>query len=579
MKKTLDKIHVRTLFFIAIALTTFVPLVITPIIQYKTSSDIITNKINNVTVEKLEQIDIRMGDIIDDLIVASNVVVLDNVIQDLLGTEDITFFDRQKITEQMHIMEAANLYPYNVMTTIIELDGDVYTTADTSQVEFPIFESDQWFVDTINNNGFFLWRAPVESIIDDDVSVDTILLSRVIKSNTGVEKGVFVLNVYIERKLNHILEPTVGLEREELYIINESGDILLTSNETLKFYDKNWFQSLTEATNLEVNRDGEELIVNSKNLSKTKWRLIQVIPKSSIYRENNEFLLQTLLVNGIILIITWIIAFYFANAFTKPVRLLSAIMEKAGEEGFKNKADIGGNHEITVLNDSYNNMINQINKLIIDIQKEADEKQKRHFEALQAQINPHFLLNTLNGIKWLCVIEGAKNAEKMLLSLGQLLENMYFKNEDVVSLGEELKLLKSYVEIQKMRYGSGFTVNYKVSGEFMSTKVPVLLLQPLVENAIIHGISEIDEKGIIEIDAYKDAYMYIVVSDNGIGMGKEQKDNLKHKKRDKYSSIGVQNVYERIKLYYGSECDLIIESTVGVGTKIILKIKDTIEKR
>jgi two-component system, sensor histidine kinase YesM len=331
----------------------------------------------------------------------------------------------------------------------------------------------------------------------------------------------------------------------------------------------------------------QKLIINDQSVNvnvvitdKTNWKIIQIISNKQIYKETNDFLAKTMLINTILFLATLLLGYYIANTFTKPIRQLSALMEESPNSDFKQKSGITGSYEVNKLSESYNYMIDKINVLIGDIQFEANEKQKKNLEALQAQINPHFLLNTLNGIKWLCVIEEAKTAEKMLLSLGQLLENMYFKNEEIVTLEKEIELLKSYCEIQKMRYGKRFDVAYYIDDKYLDVEVPVLLLQPIVENCILHAVSELDVLGKIDITVYEEPeYIFISIADNGIGMTKEQIDRLlQGKVKDKYSGIGIKNVKDRIQLYYNGACDLTVESQLNKGTEVILKIKNKINK-
>lgn len=577
MKRSL---HVRTLFFIAIATVVFVPLIISPIIQHFYISNILNEKIDTLINEKLEQITLRIEDIIDDIIVASNVVVLDQQLYDLVDSEEETKLSkRMKVIKKLQNMENANLYPYNAITSIIDLEGNVYSTALTTGGINPNYTKQAWYQETIKANGFFIWKAPVRAMMDDTTEGETISLSRLLKSEAGKVYGVFVMNLFLERRLLTILDRTDGLEGEEIYLVNEMGDIILSSSDVGLYYDKELFKNMSEVANVEKKLFGEEVIVNSLYNRKTDWKIIHVIPKKEVYQETDELFQKVLFINIIVFLMALLFGYYVANRFTKPIRQLSQMMEDVVEHKFKKHSEIKGSHEINILSASYNVMIDRIEKLISDIQFVEREKQKKHLEALQAQISPHFLLNTLNGIKWLCVIEGAKNAEKMILSLGQLLENMYFKNDEIVSLKEEIDLLKSYVEIQKMRYGGRFSVIYDVE-EFLDMDIPVLLLQPIIENAIIHGIVASDGLGEIIISVEKSKVceiVFIKIKDNGIGIKQEEIDKIYEKKEQKISSIGIKNVNERIKLYYGNDCGVEICSE-NQGTNVILTIKEHLER-
>ena len=571
-------LHIRNMFFIAILAVSIVPLIIMPVVRYNNTSRILNEKINTLTTEKVHQIALRFDDIIDDIIVGSNAVALDQEIYTIIHTNEKAFNRQKGIITKLQEVESANLYPYNVISTFIDFDGNVYTTAIFPDRTLPDFRQETWYGDTIDNNGFFLWRAPVNPALDSIQDVEAVALSRMLKTESGTPYGVFLMEVYLERKVAHILAPTDGLSSEEIYIVNEDGRIILSAKEDNQYYDEELFKEMGARVNEPMSIGGKPVVVNCQSVNKTDWKIVHIISTDDIYKETNELLRQTLLLNSLILILSMIFAYYVANWFTRPVRALSTIMDEAGEHGFKEKSKVTGSQEINKLSDSYNRMIDEIDGLIHDIQAQEKEKRQKHMEALQAQINPHFLLNTLNGIKWLCVIESAPSAEKMLLSLGQLLENMYFKNEEVVTLREEIDLLKSYCEIQKMRYGSRFDMTYDIEDTYMDMKIPVLLLQPIVENSIIHGLADVDDNGRIVIYVYEEnEFIYISISDNGVGMDEHQAAAFFAKDTDKYGSIGMANVRDRVELYFGEGSGVTVSAAPNEGTEVLIRI--SVEER
>lgn len=201
------------------------------------------------------------------------------------------------------------------------------------------------------------------------------------------------------------------------------------------------------------------------------------------------------------------------------------------------------------------------------------EKEECRLLALQTQIQPHFLFNTLNGIKWLCIIESAPTAERMIESLGHILEYSLGKTKDCVTLEEELTCLKHYVELQKMRYGNIFDVFYEIDEKLLKLEVPVLILQPLVENSIIHGIREKEDRGEIWIRARQtDDEAVISVEDNGEGISEERICEILNG-NGTTGNIGVVNVKERMELYYrDSRFEIVSEEGRGTRIQMILKI-------
>jgi hypothetical protein len=236
----------RSIFYLAIIIISFIPLIVTPIIQYFYTREILNNKINALASEKVQQINSNMGDIIDDIIVATNVIALDNELLKLLqNTESNAFAKRRTVLSKLQQMEVANLYPYNVITTVIDFQGNVYSTAQASMKEYPDFTQEEWYKETLNRNGFFLWSAPIDPILDNIGNTKTIAIARLLKRENGQKCGVMIMNVYLERKIVHILDSASGINGEEIFITNETGERILSSRvDMLQYYDKerlaNW---------------------------------------------------------------------------------------------------------------------------------------------------------------------------------------------------------------------------------------------------------------------------------------------------------------------------------------------------
>ena len=198
------------------------------------------------------------------------------------------------------------------------------------------------------------------------------------------------------------------------------------------------------------------------------------------------------------------------------------------------------------------------------------EKEECRLLALQTQIQPHFLLNTLNGIKWLCIIESAPTAERMIGSLGYILEYSLGQPKDCITLEEEIECLRHYIELQKMRYGNTFDVEFQIDETLKSLPVPVLILQPLVENSIIHGIREMEDRGFIRVAAcWQGTQICLSVEDNGEGMDAERIRQVINGVGST-DSIGIVNVKERMELYYrDSEFEILSEKGKGTRTQMV----------
>jgi two-component system sensor histidine kinase YesM len=199
------------------------------------------------------------------------------------------------------------------------------------------------------------------------------------------------------------------------------------------------------------------------------------------------------------------------------------------------------------------------------------EKKKRNAElnALQAQISPHFLFNTLNSVRWAIINKNNDKAENMVLSLVKLLRMTINKQGEEISIAEEIDNIKNYIAIIKMRHGMNFEISYEIRDDLENYRVPRLLLQPIIENSIIHGFQGVSEGGYITVKVRKEERVLITICDNGNGFNYKEK-NLSESKNLRFSGIGIKNVEERIKLNYGDDYGVLFKSEQGKGTKVIL---------
>lgn len=222
-------------------------------------------------------------------------------------------------------------------------------------------------------------------------------------------------------------------------------------------------------------------------------------------------------------------------------------------------------------------MVIRIRDLIEENKREHEAKRQSDLNALQAQINPHFLYNTLDSIMWMAECGKNEDVVEMVTALARLFRISISKGRRVIRVAEELEHARNYLFIQKIRYKEKFTFNIDADEDTLNLKSVKLILQPIIENALYHGIEYMVDEGHIEIKAKKrDGYLYFTVEDNGLGMDEKTRYKLLHTDdeiiSDQGSGVGVRNVDERIKLRYGTEYGLSIESEIEQGTKVTIKL-------
>jgi two-component system sensor histidine kinase YesM len=219
---------------------------------------------------------------------------------------------------------------------------------------------------------------------------------------------------------------------------------------------------------------------------------------------------------------------------------------------------VNSQDEFGQLSQSFDNMVVKLKDYMDKEFNEQKKKSEMKFQILQNQINPHFLYNTLDSVKWLATIQNVPNISEMVTSLINLLRYNLLDTDRLTTLAEEIEGVKNYIVIQKYRYGNIFTVSYNISESIMSCKILRFILQPIVENAIYHGFENLSKQGAIEINAYQtDQNLTIEVIDNGSGPGIDNiGENIVYQRSDSFNGIGLNNIQERIQLYFGAQYGL-----------------------
>ncbi|CAN7656980.1 sensor histidine kinase [Paenibacillus sp. LjRoot56] len=308
------------------------------------------------------------------------------------------------------------------------------------------------------------------------------------------------------------------------------------------------------------------------------WRVLCFIPMSVLLSGTQIIVFVIVLVSLLAVLISTGIAAILSNSSTRNIKILEQTMRRVEDGNFDVRIVPLGKDEIGSLSLRFNFMLARINELINIVYKEQIAKQQAEFTVLRSQINPHFLYNTLGTVKWYARMNEQPEIERMISSVIDLLKSSVRRVGEFHSLEQEITQLKNYVFIQKIGYGDAFQMEYEVNESLLACEVPYFILQPLVENAILHGIEMSKGIGKIQLSAkVVNRDLILTVEDNGKGMDTVQVANILHVGAQKESvpgvtGIGIPNVHERIQLYYGPQYGLSYESELGLGTKANVRI-------
>ena len=304
------------------------------------------------------------------------------------------------------------------------------------------------------------------------------------------------------------------------------------------------------------------------------WSIVGVTLHDGIAVSTSDIIESVSLILILALCITILCSWYISNKISNPVTQLEKSMKKVTSGNFDTRIRINsGVSEVVAFTESFNQMVSKIQELIKQNQIEHELKRKMELEALQSQINPHFLYNTLDSIVWMA--ESKHNDEVILMvnALAGLFRISISGGKRIITLKDELKHAEHYMLIQKNRYTDKFIYETDIQEDTLDLLVPKLMLQPLLENALYHGIQYLMDMGYIRVEAKRvDENLYIRVSDNGIGMSAEKVQNIFNEKTKTWHGVGVNNVNERIKILFGEEYGITFESEIEKGTTVIIKL-------
>jgi two-component system sensor histidine kinase YesM len=318
--------------------------------------------------------------------------------------------------------------------------------------------------------------------------------------------------------------------------------------------------------------DQKNMQITYKQIPTTGWVIVAVTPYSEIIADIINIRNSIILIGAICLLITFFFSLLISSAITRPISRLEKRMEAAEHGNLDVVAENYPTDEVGLLSMKMDSMLTKIKGLMHEVVIEQEAKRKSEMKALQAQINPHFLYNTLDSIVWMAETNNSE-VVAMTEALARLFRITLSRGEDQITLEQELEHVRNYLIIQSIRYVNKFDYQIEADENLLQFKVLKLILQPLVENSIYHGIKNKRQKGHIGIIAHAiDGRLLIEVSDDGIGMSPEKAASLLstmvNNGKDRLSGIGVRNVHERIQLYYGPEYGLQFESSPGLGTTV-----------
>jgi two-component system sensor histidine kinase YesM len=440
--------------------------------------------------------------------------------------------------------------------------------------------NENWYVLASENPGtMHLFSKPVGRNINNifQYSADEVvsMSKAIINKKTGKCIGVILIDMKLDI-IKSVIENAKPSKTGFVYIVDSNGEIVYSPvNEIVYRIKDDWIENSSNEISIKRIKDMDYVIIHSSS-TYTGWKTVEVFTLNESLKVINSLAYYTIIIAIITLLIAEILAIFFTRSIVKPISKLKKLMKKTEEGNFDVVFNSKYNDEIGELGNAFNTMVREIKKLINLVQIEAKMKRIAEISILHAQIKPHFIYNTLDTIQWMAQEHDADDIVDIVASLTSLLRIGLSSGAEIIKIPQEIKHVESYLLIQKIRYEDKLNYDINIKDEILGFSVIKLILQPLIENAIYHGIKEKRGSGYIRISGeIKDEKIYFIVQDNGIGIKEAKLMQINEMLLGKTISstvigYGIFNVNEKIKLTYGEGFGLKYNSIYGEGTTVEL---------
>ena len=483
----------------------------------------------------------------------------------LLAESNSTPRTRNALQEIHDILNTFNL---SCNVVILRMDGQYLNTGPgiTYVNTDKIFET-EWLDEVMAQKGNYVIKAGTRDAFRSNIG-EMVSFVRVINDiNTQKPIGILAINLP-SRFFEQVYEGLSG-ETSHFALYDTSGRLICKDNEST-FSSLNP-ENLLQNTREETDKLFYKSIFTCDTLGDSHFILASRLEVRILDGLPAKLLVALIIGAFILLAFMWLINTYIAKNVIYPIQRLVDSMAEV-QNGWLHRVSMNVNDdEIGLLKNSYNAMLIEINQLIEELLQKEKTLRMAELDALQEQMKPHFLYNTLDMIRYMALENRTDEVYNMLETLGNFYRRFLSKGSTDLSLGEEIEIVKSYLTLQRTRFEDIFTDEYEIEEGLSSIRVPRLILQPLVENSIYHGIRPKGEHGVIRVTVKRqEDFLYLSIYDNGIGMSAHQRELLFSGKDSR--SFGFQGTIERIRYYYKTEDVFEIHSTEGEYCEIILKL-------
>ncbi|OMF36944.1 hypothetical protein BK133_08505 [Paenibacillus sp. FSL H8-0548] len=484
-----------------------------------------------------------------------------------------------KITNQLSF--AMVVFPDVESAAFVDQNNRIYGSSLRMESEPELAAASEMLERLKQSNGANLW-FPMQRrdyLVTDSTKPVLTLGKRIVNINTGVPLGYVILNIR-ESDVSEVYKNIGSIKEGSYFIANSNGLIVSSQNEADVLEQvaepalRSWVMEGKAKTNIQVTNQGKMLLI-STDISNLDWHLISMMPYNLLTEDTSKITSLILLIGLVCFVIALFSARLLSNVISKPIVHLSRHMKKVKEGNLDQQIEVTSGDEIGLLASGFNTMMGRVQELLVNISAEQRKKREYELALMQAQIKPHFLYNTLDVIYTLSEMGRTRDVQRTTKALADFYRVALSQGKDQIRLEDEIRSVSDYLSIQRIRYSDVFNYEMDIAPDIMACTIPKLTIQPLVENAIYHGLKNKASFGQLTITARReDQKVIVVVRDDGAGIAEDRLLAIKRSMHDSQQQVGfgLSSVQERIKLYFGELYGLQIESKSGQGTSVTVEL-------
>lgn len=581
MKDLLLNVSLRTRMLLSNIVVALIPFLMFSIVSGSIFLDHAQKTAEEHSVQLIHQVSNSMDVYVETIEKMVNYIQLE--LQDTpfftMETEDAPGWESETDYIRSVLENVANSHR-EVAGIFIATKEDLYVSTGMSRISRDPFQNERWYREASENPEEIQLISVVTGrniVTNRSYSIDDVfsLAKAVQDPETGEVLGVILLDIRHDIIQSSINGVTIG-EKGFVFVMDQEDNIVYTPvNGIVYRVNPKWVKAMEP---MSVQIQGGSYQIRSELSPYTGWRTVGVFSMDEVMSSVNTivYILFTCVIISLVLVV--IVSFKFSRTLTNPIFKLKRLMKQAESGDLTVRFNFEHNDEIGELGQSFNHMIARIDQLIQMVYVEQENKRTAEMKSLQEQIKPHFLYNTLDTISWMARDYDAEDIVRLVDALTNMFRIGLSHGKDIITVKEEITHVSNYLYIQKIRYKDKLNYVIHVDESLYAIEVPKLILQPLVENAIYHGVKAKRGGGTITITGVPEGEnLVFTVQDNGAGMPQEKVEELNRRMSersvlDEKKSFGLFYIRERIQLCYGKGYGVHVESTLGEGTRVTITL-------